>query len=461
MKLVRTLLFALPLAVLAATQAPQDAAACGACFAPVGEPTQVTGHRMLLSISTQQTTLWDQISYTGDPQSFAWVLPIKGQVDIGLSSDVLFAALSDETRVNILPPPLDCPPPPSCWGDQNEPGPPNAGGGFEDGGSGVTVVAQQVVGPYETVQLSSQDPSALSTWLTSHGYNIPADIAPVISAYVKEGFNFLALKLVPGQGIDSMRPVRVTSPGASPTLPLRMVAGGTGATTSLTLWIVGEGRYATTNFPSFVVNPADLVWDWDTSSSNYADLKQAGFDKSNGTGWLVEYALPTSPFTLTNTLLQVTQFNPLQSGYGDAMGVGALDECQADLDKVFGKLDQSSVWITRIHGELSRKALGQDLNLGAAMPQEQVSNTLQTFKTKGTTPSCPVFPPCPDATGSTGSGSSTGGIWGGLGNGGEVNSNASSGCAMSGPAIASAPLGLLVAALGLGIARRRSRRRDG
>ena len=53
-------------------------------------------------------------------------------------------------------------------------------------------------------------------------------ILPVIDAYVAEGFNFLALKLVPGQGVDSMRPVRVTTPGAAATLPLRMVAAGTG-----------------------------------------------------------------------------------------------------------------------------------------------------------------------------------------------------------------------------------------
>ena len=43
-----------------------------------------------------------------------------------------------------------------------------------------------------------------------------------IDAYVAEGSDFLVMKLVPGQGVDSMRPVRVTSPGAGLTLPLRM-----------------------------------------------------------------------------------------------------------------------------------------------------------------------------------------------------------------------------------------------
>src|SRR5262245_52998088 len=79
MKLTRALLLTIPFGTLAATFAP-DAAACGGCFVPPLESTLVTGHRMILSISQQETTLWDQIEYTGEPTSFAWVLPIKGIV---------------------------------------------------------------------------------------------------------------------------------------------------------------------------------------------------------------------------------------------------------------------------------------------------------------------------------------------------------------------------------------------
>ena len=69
------------------------------------------------------------------------------------------------------------------------------------------------------------------------------DIDPIIAAYVNEGFDFLALKLQPGQGVQAMRPVRVTTQGAGLTLPLRMVAAGTGATVGITLWVVADGRY--------------------------------------------------------------------------------------------------------------------------------------------------------------------------------------------------------------------------
>ena len=135
------------------------------------------------------------------------------------------------------------------------------------------MIAQQVVGPYQTVQLASSDPNALTAWLASHGYVVQTGFDSVINAYVTEGFDFLALKLVPGMGVSSMKPVRITTPGAGGTLPLRMVAAGVGVTTPITLWIFGEGRYQPTNFPTFAITGSELVWDFGSSSSNYKALQ--------------------------------------------------------------------------------------------------------------------------------------------------------------------------------------------
>src|SRR5262245_5641429 len=297
-----TLVFFAPLVAVTAMTA-RDASACGGCFVPPDANTQVTGHRMVLSVSPTETTLWDQIAYSGEPESFAWVLPTKGIVDVGISSDLLFNTLAFITDPQIIPPYLDCPYSCNDYGEGDVAA--SAAGAGGASGGGVEVIAQEVVGPYETVQLSASDPQALQTWLAGHGYTLPADIVPVVDQYVAEGFNFLALKLVPGQGIDSMKPVRVTTPGASPALPLRMVAAGTGATTPITLWVVGEGRYQPANFGQFVIDPAAVVWNWDTESSNYAALKQQGFDQSNGLSWLIESAQPTSPFTIEGLIQPV------------------------------------------------------------------------------------------------------------------------------------------------------------
>src|SRR5579862_8543967 len=98
--------FAFPLLVglsagLLALGHARDSSACGGCFVGETENTQVTGHRMIFSISTTETTLWDQISYSGNPASFSWVLPIRGQVTVGLSSDALFEELENDTQVTV------------------------------------------------------------------------------------------------------------------------------------------------------------------------------------------------------------------------------------------------------------------------------------------------------------------------------------------------------------------------
>ncbi len=397
MRLTQSLLLSVPVLLLATSHA-NDASACGGCFheevIQQSENTQVTGHKMILSVSSAKTTLWDQISYTGEPSSFAWVLLIKGMVDVGLSSDALFQNLAIDTQVNISSPPISCPPPPQCSSSGFTGSASAATGDFGAGGASpgpppVTVISQSVVGPYEQVQLHSSDPAALSDWLSAHNFVIPDDVKPIINSYVNEGFDFLALKLVPGKAVTAMRPVRVTMPGASPVLPLRMVAAGTGMITPVSLWVLGEGLYEPTNMPTFTLQSDQLVWDWDTMSSNYSMLKKVTFDASQGKAWLVEAGEPFSTYYLQDSLSFLVQNDPTNSGYADEMGQGGEVALQGDLDALFGTLDPTSVWITRLHGELSRQALLTDLTLGAASSQVPVNRFLQANKTKGTAPACP------------------------------------------------------------------------
>jgi MYXO-CTERM domain-containing protein len=442
---LKKLAFLAPLGALALASAPRPATACGACFHGESENTQVTGHRMVFSISPSETTLWDQISYTGDPSSWAWVLPVKGTVEIGLSSDALFEAMVQLTQVQVAPPPQNCPVP-DCY---NGYGGSDSGFGGAGGGTsgGVSVVAQSVVGPYETVQLHSTDPNALSTWLSGHGYVIQPDFAPTVSAYVAEGFDFLALKLVPGQGVTSMKPVRVTTHGAGATLPLRMVAAGVGALTPITLWVFGEGRYQPSNFPWFTISESQLVWDFATSSSNYKDLRAAGFAQSSGHAWLMETATPFSTYDLESSLQELVSYDPTNSGYGDAQGIGAPAELDADLAKLWGSLNQNSMWVSRMYAELSKPALAADLIIGAAPTQTALSANLTAQKGLNI-PACPTYPPC-DETGGAGGGGGAGGTQG-------SGSSCTAGCAVGGAE--GSPEALLAAALLVGLALVRRRR---
>jgi Uncharacterized protein conserved in bacteria (DUF2330) len=447
------ILVAVPVVAALAMGLPSDAEACGGCFVPPDENTVVTGHRMILTVGMEQSTLYDQIEYQGDPSEFAWVLPTKGLVDVGVSSDLVFNQLGFDTTVQVFEPPRNCPSYNCGYDDDlsaSEGG--TSGGGGASNGGGVNVIAQEVVGPYETVQLEATDPNALNDWLESHGYQIPGEIQPIIDDYLAEGFNFLAMRLVPGVGVDKMSPVRITTPGAQAALPLRMVAAGTGATTTVTLFVIGEGRYQPQNFPSFDIAEDNVIWDYDKSDSNYAELRNDAYDASNGFAWHTEASFKYSPQSFSNTITNVVDFlGPEESGYDDGSGdwEQAYNAAVEDMDTLFWGLNESDVWVTRMRAELSRSALSADLHVEAAEGQETVSNTIQTTKWVGTQPACPPPPGCYEG--------------GGDDPGGFLDGGSGEGCAVTQPDDNgfddSSLVSVMMVGLGLAAARRRRRRR--
>lgn len=444
--------------LLALTAGSNDAQACGGCFVPPSQTTVVSGHRMALSISPAQTVLWDQIEYSGDPQDFAWVLPIKPGAVLQVSNDAWFEALEAATATRVVAPQLNCPSPPfeaegdsgcnsSPFGSRSS----NELAGADSVGTGsggnlpppVDVVHQGTVGPYETVTLHANVQGALTTWLLDNDYDIDPDIQPIIDAYTAEGFDFIALRLAPDQGVKQMLPVRVVSPGAVPALPLRMVAAGTGANVALTLYVIGEGRWGTENFPGGTVDDANINWDFTTSASNYADVRAGVIGGADGRTWLTSYAKKgallsnidnpitgfpvqyqlsdsTQTFTIAETYVQQGLINgetsdtscqfaatahadsgdlvvnpcpsdggacdPVPLGFIDARGLacGALD----DLAVALTGMHPRDVWVNRLEADLPRAALASDLAIEASAEQVEVENWLPA--STATNEPCPI-----------------------------------------------------------------------
>jgi hypothetical protein len=213
---------------LAGTAAPHAAEACGGCFAPPNAVQVVTDHRMVLSLSATRTVLWDQFRYSGRPADFSWILPIRSGPDVRIEvGDNRFLQALDNLTAPVLNPPPR-PQPPSCGIEADSDF--SRGSAFDAGvapAPGVEVLSESVVGPYMTATLRGEDPMALRQWLRDNGYSVPAAIEPVLDHYVALRMDFVALKLRPGEGVDRMSPVRITTPGYNPSLPLRMIAAGT------------------------------------------------------------------------------------------------------------------------------------------------------------------------------------------------------------------------------------------
>jgi len=256
-----------------------DASACGGgMFLASSSPVKATGHRVVISMSSTQTVLWDQIEFDGNPNDFAWVLPVQKGAYLEVGADAFLEALEAGTAARVESPLTQCGSDAGCTCGSFAAAP----GGAET--PRVTVVHQGTAGPYETVTLATDAGNgAVANWLTSNGYAIPADVAPILDDYVAKDFDFIALKLKPGAGVLKMKPVRVVTPGGSPTFPLRMLAAGAGESVSLVLYVISEGRVEVSGFKNAVIRDSDLVFDFDTNKSNYETLRDGIFKANPGT----------------------------------------------------------------------------------------------------------------------------------------------------------------------------------
>lgn len=437
----RPLVLAASVATTVALTIPAaDALACGACFSPPTSPTVVSGHRMVLAVSPLRTVLWDQIQYQGDPAEFAWVLPVKPGAEIQASTAAFFEVLEATTQRTVQGPVVNCGGG-ADFGCSSDNALSGAFAEDSDGSGGganpVTVVHQGTVGPYETVTLHSTEPGALNAWLTTHNFNVDAAAQPVIDQYVAEGFDFIALRLQPGQGVSQMTPVRVVSPGASPTMPLRMVAIGTGANVPIVLYVVGEGRWTTQNFGEARIDEGLVTWDFATATSNYADLRAVALAKNGGRDFLTAYSakntltgyLGFDPVNFTDQYFPQAYFaqaaknqevsgvcSPSTSAYSFPskglvkdpcpagvspgspecveLGIGEVDVntlgCEGvdDIGAALLGMHIEDTWVTRLEAVLPREALDTDLVLAAASSQEPIQRTLVASLSKNGDQAC-------------------------------------------------------------------------
>jgi len=451
----------------------RDAIACGGCFHPVNpistgtETTSsvVTDHRMVFKISSNETILWDQVRYTGAPEEFAWVLPVREGATIELSRDEFVAALDTATKTTVQGPVRVCRTPNggtrTFGGDDDSSGcgssdlssfssgprsADNSGASADAGASvetdDVSVVSQSVIGPYQAVTLRAKSGEGVSEWLTTNKFAIPENVKPTIDAYTKEGFDFIALRLRPGQGVQAMRPVRVVSPGSDSTLPLRMVAAGVGAKVGLTLWVISEGRYQAQSFPNAVIDDKQLIWDGKAGRSNLTTLQASAFASKDGRTWLTEASTPrtfdqmvpggsgrinSSIVSLyTQQCMSILpRLRPCDedklpgkdgvppsvgdAGAGDAgdggdagsppdAGPSNPDQCLKmvsgcdgwdDLEVAARGMHTNDIWITRMRADLPVAALTTDLRLEAAVQSSVLgAHTTNTFSDANDDP-CP------------------------------------------------------------------------
>jgi hypothetical protein len=122
------------------------------------------------------------VSFEGDAENFAWVIPVPNKPEIAVTDPELFEELSDFTATEF-PGGGD-----GFWFGCYGAGPP------EDQG-GVDVIEEQVVGPYATAILSATNATALADWLNANGYIFPEEGEEIVSEYIEKEWYFVATKI--------------------------------------------------------------------------------------------------------------------------------------------------------------------------------------------------------------------------------------------------------------------------
>lgn len=387
---------ALPASVLTA---PREARACGGCFAPVTTIQTVNSHRMVLSLSRTQTTLWDQFSYSGRPADFSWILPIQNgpSVRVRVADDRFMGMLDAQTA-----PAVQQPTRPfcgfGCFGAGAD-----ASAAFDapsdasDGGA--VVYRQEVVGPYDVAIIGGTDPMAIRNWLRDNGFSVPAAVSPVIDHYTAMRSDYIALRLRSGEGINRMVPVRITMNGYQPVLPLRMIAAGVADKVGLQLFVFADSRIEAMNFPNGEIRDADLVWDWNTSNNPQADFTNA-FNTVNrangGRVWLAESVGAFDRGSLESQADFAVRSTPTDGGVcppdagstpdGGCMEPNAVEDVRVAFEGI-----GTSATVTRLRADLAGAMLDRDLTL-----QASTAGMRSRFYTYGTIRNTPVCPPPPD-----------------------------------------------------------------
>ncbi len=336
-----------------------DAAACGGFFCGQ-QPVDQTAERILFEVGPDSVTMTTQISFNGQAEDFAWVLPLSAVPDANSLSVWQQQALNalDANSGPVFNPPDD----PACYLNRFgncancSQAVPTAEPADD---SEVTVFIRQEVGDYDVAVIASEDPQALADWLLEEGYRITPPMQPYIARYAAEGMKFLALKLVAGADVKDLKPFRFTLPGTAPSIPLRMTALAAEPEMSIVAFVLGSERYEGKNWPNLDVaddqiryNPFSFSF---PISTNWTKLVAQAVDDAGGQGWVTESAGPAAPYSeLVRSQVQNDNFRTPEDREAAMQLLGVL-EAHPYLTRLYTRLSAEEMTVDPIFG---RSALG-------------------------------------------------------------------------------------------------------
>ncbi len=266
---------------------PSAAKACGGFFCSQ-TPVVQNGEQIVFAMGDGHVTAHIRIFYTGEAKKFAWVVPVPTVPRLGVGTEQLFTQLAVATqpqfRLTWSAEALGCGRQPfnGAFADAGS----TASGGSS--GSGVQVLLEQEVGPYDAKVIESTDADALIKWLNENGYDQPPSALPFIQHYVDRKMKFVAIKLQNDAQVGDITPLVLDLDEPDPCVPLVLTRVAATPDMPVFVYVLGSSRVVPKNWFHVEVNPRKI--DWLRGGANYTALATAAIDEAAGHGFLTEFA---------------------------------------------------------------------------------------------------------------------------------------------------------------------------
>ncbi len=287
-----------PASLIAAAVAltPMLGWACGGFFCSSQPVDQQAERVMFVQQDANEWSVYVEILYDGDAESFAWVVPVPEAPELDTWYSIGFSALDQATQPIFQ---VDW----GCFGE------PEAFAGAADDGDAqnaappadpaVEVLAREDVGPFETATVKSEDPRALVEWLRQNGFRIVPEMEPFIALYTEEGMAFTAMKLQPGESVDAIKPIKMTYRSMAPIVPLRLTSIAAMPEMGVKVWVLSDKRFGPANVPAIEIADEELRFDPNSGRNNYLPLVARKVDEAGGHGFITELAGDTQELAET------------------------------------------------------------------------------------------------------------------------------------------------------------------
>lgn len=266
--------------------ATPPALACGGLFCQ-NIPVEQAGERIIFFADGETVTAHVQIQYQGAAKDFSWIVPTPTQPTLRVGTERLFQALRNTTRptfqVEMERTDGEC--------AQMDFAMSARAGGVPMAAtaeSGVTVVEERPVGPFDTAVLQANDSAVLKKWLTDNEYIVPPQVDPLLDPYVAGKYYFIALKLRKDRDAGDMQPITFTYAATKPGIPIRLTGVAATPDMGVFVWVFGKHRAVPDNYRHAAINEARI--DWFGQGGNYAQVVTEAMNEAGGQAFVTDYA---------------------------------------------------------------------------------------------------------------------------------------------------------------------------